>query len=134
MTFKNKSLFAAILLITTGSSVLKAQSGPVKAMETSNGISNASELICLLKPVTSTGNSTTHYGIEMESVKQNIPAVMRTDYVWIAKGKNNEHPVATQNVDMLRLIPLMVSALKEQQAEIDDLKKQLNAVSSKTGK
>jgi hypothetical protein len=134
MTFKNKCLFAAILLITTGSSVLKAQSGPVKTTETSNLILNASELICLLKPITSNGNSTTHYGIAIESVKQNIPAVLRTDYVWIAKGKNNEHPVATQNVDMLQLIPLMVAALKEQQAEIAELKKQLKAVGSKTSR
>ncbi|RVU01229.1 tail fiber domain-containing protein [Mucilaginibacter limnophilus] len=71
------------------------------------------------------------YGFIAEDVKQFLPGVISTETKWLPAGKNNYRTVNTSNVDYEKLIPLLVGAIKEQQAEIEELKANLHQLKSK---
>jgi hypothetical protein len=71
------------------------------------------------------------YGFIAEDVKSFLPGVISNETKWLPAGKNAYRTVNTSNVDYEKLIPLLVGAIKEQQAEIEELKANLHQLKSK---
>lgn len=67
----------------------------------------------------------TQYGFEVESVKQVMPELVSSSYRSYSVGKNNKKQVSLESIDTEKLIPLLVGAIQEQQAEIELLKQQV---------
>jgi hypothetical protein len=61
-------------------------------------------------------------GFISDNVQQVYPAAIRKQNNWFMAGKNNQRAVTTSQVDLEQLVPLLVGAVKEQQAEIEALK------------
>lgn len=69
------------------------------------------------------------YGFLASDVKAVFPELVKNQSKVVAgDGKNATKSVTIENVDMVSLIPLLVSSIKEQQAEIEKLKSELNAL------
>jgi hypothetical protein len=96
-------------------------------------ISNSSAQLDKLEPVTfqyiqkkdlkfPTG---TQYGFSTEQLDSSSILLKRSARMYEA-GKNNMKVARYNEVDIDKLIPIMVSAIKEQRAEIEELKSQLN--------
>ena len=72
-----------------------------------------------------------NYGFIAEDVKQVVPEVVRTSNKWITVGKNNQRAITTTTVDLQELVPLLVGAVKEQQAQIEKLKQEVETLKAK---
>lgn len=73
----------------------------------------------------------TQYGFAADDVKLVLPELVTKDYKWYTAGKNNQRTVTTGAVDYEKLIPLLVGAIKEQQAEINELRAHIQQLKSK---
>lgn len=67
------------------------------------------------------------YGFLSENVQQVLPELVRLESHSYRVGKNTARSATIQTTDLESLIPLLVAAIKEQQEQIDELKKQLSA-------
>lgn len=104
-------------------------------------VTNALNVVTQMDPVTFEFNNDKfkqlnlpkgkQYGFIAEDVKQFLPGVISTETKWLPAGKNSYRTVNTRNVDYEKLIPLLVGAIKEQQAEIEELKANLHQLKSK---
>ncbi|RZA00123.1 MAG: hypothetical protein EOP47_14935 [Sphingobacteriaceae bacterium] len=90
-------------------------------------VTNALSYISKLEPM-SFGKQ---YGFVTADVQQILPGVITQSQKWQSAGKNNQRAVTVSKVDYDMLIPLLVGAIKEQQAEIDALKAQLSEAKAK---
>ena len=70
----------------------------------------------------------TNYGFNADDLEAIFPGAVKTRYKMVPAGKNNFKTVATKEVDMESLIPLLVGSIKEQQAEIEQLKAEVEAL------
>lgn len=70
-------------------------------------------------------------GFISEDVKQIYPAAVTTKHNWVAAGKGSQRAVETAEVDPAQLVPLLVAAMKEQQAQIDALRQEVQQLKSK---
>jgi hypothetical protein len=61
-------------------------------------------------------------GFITDNVQHVYPAAISNQNNWFTAGKNNQRAVTTSQVDLEKLVPLLVGAVKEQQAEIEALK------------
>lgn len=71
------------------------------------------------------------YGFIADDVQRILPNLVTKNYKWYTAGKNNQRTVTTTAVNYEQLIPLLVSAIKEQQAEINELRAHLQQMKSK---
>ena len=62
------------------------------------------------------------FGFIAGDAKQVVPSAITTHNNWYNVGKNNPRAITTAEVDLQKLVPLLVGAIKEQQAEIEALK------------
>ena len=67
----------------------------------------------------------THYGFTADNVKQVLPSAVSTDAKWYTAGKNAQRAVTISTVDLEKIVPLLVGAVKEQQAEIEKLRAEI---------
>jgi hypothetical protein len=70
----------------------------------------------------------TQYGFTTASVQQAFPELVQTTSKFVPAGKNAFRTTEIKNVDMESLIPVLLSAVQEQQKQIDSLKEQLKAM------
>ncbi len=104
-------------------------------------ISNSTEKLKSLEPVSydynnekykglnlPTGNQ---YGFLAKNVKNTFPELVKTSSKVQPAGKNSSKVLKYSEVQQEELIPLLVAAIKEQQAEIELLKEELKKISSK---
>ncbi|GGH15493.1 hypothetical protein GCM10007352_24290 [Mucilaginibacter phyllosphaerae] len=95
-------------------------------------VTNSLSYITRLQPVTYQYNQSeyrqlnlpagTQYGFIASDAKQVAPWAITTHNNWYNAGKGNQRAITTAEVDLQKLVPLLVGAIKEQQAEIDKLK------------
>lgn len=64
----------------------------------------------------------THFGFIADDVKQVLPTVVSRDSKWFTAGKNDHRSITVNKVDLEKMVPLLVAALQEQQAELEQLK------------
>ncbi|QXV67103.1 tail fiber domain-containing protein [Mucilaginibacter sp. 21P] len=72
----------------------------------------------------------TQYGFIAADVKQVLPSVVGAKNSWYPAGKGNQRAVTTPEVDLQKLVPLLVGAMQEQQAQIEQLKQEVQQLKS----
>ncbi len=103
-------------------------------------IKNAAERVIQLEPISFNYNSQKfnklnlpggqQYGFSTNNVESIFPGLVKQQTKLVAAGKNSYQPATIKNVDMVSLIPFLVGAIKEQQEEIDKLKREINSLKS----
>jgi len=104
-------------------------------------ISNSTERIKALEPVTFVYNtdkykklnlpSGNQYGFLASNVGGVFPDMVQESSQFYAAGKNTSKVAKYEEVNSNDLIPLLVAALKEQQAQIEALQQEVNNLKSK---
>jgi len=61
-----------------------------------------------------------------DDMKNLLPGVFTNRNIWYNAGKNNQQALVTAEPDMQKLIPVLVGAVKEQQAEIERLRAEID--------
>jgi len=70
----------------------------------------------------------TQYGFLSGNVQSVLPGVVKTRSYLYPAGKNTQRSVDVQTVDMQSLVPVLLGAIKEQQAQIDALKAEVRTL------
>lgn len=101
-------------------------------------VSNSLGTISKLQPVTYEYNKSDvkqlnlpagkQVGFIADDVKEVMPWAITTRNTWYNAGKNNPRAVTTAEVDLQKLVPLLVGAIQEQQTEIEKLKQEVQAL------
>ncbi|GGH24532.1 tail fiber domain-containing protein [Sphingobacterium alkalisoli] len=104
-------------------------------------ISNSTERIKVLEPVTFVYNtdkykklnlpSGNQYGFLASNVGGVFPDMVQESSQFYTAGKNTSKVAKYEEVNSNDLIPLLVAALKEQQAQIEALQQEVNNLKSK---
>ena len=131
--------FIAVLFLGT---VTHAQTISDKALKKNTApVTNSVSYITQLQPVSYEFNqkdfkqldlpSGTQFGFIAEDVKQIMPWAVSSQNNWFTAGKNSQRSVATPKVDLEKLVPVLVGAVKEQQAQIEALKLEVQRLKAK---
>ncbi|WP_140938868.1 tail fiber domain-containing protein [Sphingobacterium lumbrici] len=104
-------------------------------------ISNSTERIKALEPVTFVYNTDKYkklnlptgnqYGFLASNVESVFPDLVQASSKFYSSGKNTSKVAKYEEVNLNDLIPLLVAALKEQQAQIEALQQEVNNLKSK---
>ncbi len=125
----------ALFLAFNTSSTQAQQISDKEIKKNTTPISNSLAAVTRLEPVTYEFNRDefkqlnlpggTHYGFTADNVKQVLPSAVTTDAKWYTAGKNSQRSVTVNSVDLEKIVPLLVGAVKEQQAEIGELRAEI---------
>ena len=63
-----------------------------------------------------------HFGFIAHDAKLIVPSAVSNRHNWYTAGKGSQRTITTSEVDLDKLVPLLVGAIKEQQAQIEELK------------
>lgn len=128
------ALFSIVLLSMNAS----AQKTSNNLINYSNPLSNSLSYVTRLEPISFEYNKTEakklnlpsglNYGFNAEELQQVIPGIVKTSHKMVPAGKNTFKTVATKDVDLESLIPLLVGSIKEQQLEIEKLKTEMEVL------
>jgi hypothetical protein len=66
------------------------------------------------------------FGFIANDAKLIVPSAVSNRHNWYTAGKGTQRTVTTSEVDLEKLVPLLVGAIKEQQAQIEQLKTEVN--------
>ncbi|MES2807290.1 MAG: tail fiber domain-containing protein [Bacteroidota bacterium] len=101
-------------------------------------VSNSLGTVAKLQPVTYEYNTNDvkqlnlpagkQVGFIADDVKDVTPWAITTRNNWYNAGKNNPKAVSTAEVDLQKLVPLLVGAIQEQQTEIEKLKQEVQVL------
>ncbi|TJZ53641.1 tail fiber domain-containing protein [Sphingobacterium olei] len=104
-------------------------------------ISNSTERIKALEPITFVYNTDKYkklnlpagnqYGFLASNVEGVFPDLVQESSQFYSTGKNTSKVARYEEVNSNDLIPLLVAALKEQQAQIEALQQEVNTLKSK---
>jgi hypothetical protein len=129
----------SILTLTTSTSAQQISDKDLK--KNTAPVANSLSYITQLQPVTYEYNQNAfkqlnlpggkQFGFITDDVKQIFPAAISKQNSWFTVGKNNQRAVTTLQVDFEKLVPLLVGAVKEQQAEIEALKLEVQKLKAK---
>lgn len=107
-------------------------------INTSTPLNNSLSYINRLEPISFTYNKAEakqlnlpvgmKYGFNAEAVQHVLPGIVKNSHKMYPSGKNSFRTVATKDVDLESLIPLLVGSIKEQQAEIEKLKAEMESL------
>ena len=136
--------FVCLGLMTSYTSVAQEISDS-KIKQNVTPIANAVNQLKQLEPVSFTFNNTQgvlslpkglQYGFMSDDAKSAIPEIVKYEGKFTPSGKNAFKTTTMPVVDMVSLIPFLVSSIKEQQEQIDNLKAELRNLKStvSTGK
>jgi peptidoglycan hydrolase CwlO-like protein len=135
------SLLTIISIVTLSTSAGAQQISDKDLKKNTAPVVNSLSYITQLQPITYEYNQDTfkhlhlpggkQFGFITDDVKRLFPAAISKQNSWITVGKNNQRAVTTTQVDLEKLVPLLVGAVKEQQAEIEALKLELQQLRTK---
>ncbi|MGV3508169.1 MAG: tail fiber domain-containing protein [Sphingobacteriaceae bacterium] len=136
MNFKiTTTAFIALTSLVLFSTEVSAQNTTSNLINYSNPLSNSLSYVTRLQPISFEYNkaeakklnlpSGLNYGFNAEDLQQVIPGIVKTSHKMVPAGKNSFKTVATKDVDLESLIPLLVGSIKEQQLEIERLKAEM---------
>lgn len=77
---------------------------------------------------------TSRSGFNIANLRTTNPELIVNQYLNYTSGKNNNQTAIVQQVDYDTLIPLLVGSIKEQQAQIEALKAEINTLKTKSAK
>ncbi|MDB5120286.1 MAG: tail fiber protein [Sphingobacteriales bacterium] len=116
------SLFGIFFIF---SSTVIAQTSKDEQRANTVNIENSLQYIKQLQPKIINGNE---YGFNTEEVQKVIPLIVKNRYISVPAGKNQYRTKKAKSIDMESLIPVLVASIKEQQAEIEALRNELNQI------
>lgn len=73
-------------------------------------------------------------GFNIANLQTTNPELIVNQYLNYTSGKNNNQTAIVQQVNYDTLIPLLVGSIKEQQAQIEALKAEINTLKTKSAK
>lgn len=98
-------------------------------------ITNSLDFITRLQPVSYEYNRSEYKQFNLPAGKQLgfiasdarlvVPSAIGTRNNWYTAGKGSQRTVTTAEVDLEKLVPLLVGAIKEQQVQIEQLKSEV---------
>ena len=128
---------ALVLLITvfiTGTAKAQQLSDDV-LKKNQQPISNSLSYITQLEPLTFEFDQSRskqlglpagkQFGFNADAFKKVLPGMVSNSNKWYTAGKGNQRAFTVNQVELEKLVPLLVSAIKEQQAQIDQLRSEL---------
>ncbi|MES2062864.1 MAG: tail fiber domain-containing protein [Bacteroidota bacterium] len=136
MKIRVQYLLSLSIFLSAFSFTAKAQQVSDAQIKTNTTpITNSLSYITRLQPVSYEYNRSDYkqlnlpagmqFGFIAGDAKQVVPTVITTHNNWYNAGKNTPRAITTAEVDMQKLVPLLVGAIKEQQAEIEALKQEV---------
>ena len=139
-------ILSALLTVTSVLTIQAAASAQQisdsKLKKNTTPVSNSLSYITRLQPVTYEYNQQdfkqlnlpagTQIGFTADNVQQVYPAALSSRNSWYSTGKNQQRAITTSQIDADKLVPLLVGAIKEQQEQIDQLKREVQQL--KAGK
>ena len=138
--FSNRAVLTAVLatgMLTASAQKIEEQELKVEV----NKISNSTALLEKLHPVTYKYDhdkfkhlnlpAGTRYGLLTGSLKQEFPELVAEKAKFYSQGKNTAKVAKYDDVNTEHLIPVLVAAMKEQQEQIELLKKQVESLKSR---
>jgi hypothetical protein len=140
MKLNVKFLASAITIFSLSVFTASAQQiSEDKLKKNATPVNNSLTAVARLQPVTYEYNNSgdykqlnlptgTQYGFLASDTKDVAPWAITTRNTWYNAGKNNPRAISTAEVDLQKLVPLLVGAVKEQQAEIEKLKQELQSL------
>ena len=72
-----------------------------------------------------------HYGFKVEDIEAVFPELVKRTTQTYMFGKNTYRTRVVKTIDMESLIPILVASVKEQQAQIELLKQEVQALKNK---
>lgn len=131
------------VLLITGALHVSAQKLSEQELKTNvNEITNSTSTLMKLKPVTFQYDLKKYPGLKLSAGKKygfvaadlqaEFPELVTESVKTYSAGKNNLKTVQYTEVAQANLIPLLVAAVKEQQEEIELLKKELELLKDKS--
>ncbi|QEM11687.1 hypothetical protein [Mucilaginibacter rubeus] len=123
-------LFSTLILIGIFKSVNAQSNNALNNSGASSPLKNASAIIDKLNPLfietTSQGSAPYYkFGLDLSSTKSLMPDVIRTGSNWYAQGKSTQKALNFETIDYAQLVPVLIAAMQEQQAQIAELKQQV---------
>ncbi|SEO33289.1 hypothetical protein SAMN05192574_107102 [Mucilaginibacter gossypiicola] len=130
-------LFSTLILVGIFKSVNAQSINDDNNSGSSSSLKNASFIINKLNPLsveTTFQGSAPYYkfGLDLSSTRAVMPDVIRTGSNWSAQGKSTQKAVNFETIDYTQLVPVLVAAMQEQQAQITELKKQIADLKKET--
>lgn len=130
---KRSTRFILLILFLSIAVISFAQTYPDSVIKKNiKEIENATQNIIRLKPKvfeydTQSYNylhlkKGTQYGFMAEDIKAVFPGLVRDKHISYMSGKNTHRDAVIKTMDEASLVPFLVAAFKEQQAEIEKLK------------
>ncbi|TWR29295.1 tail fiber domain-containing protein [Mucilaginibacter pallidiroseus] len=137
------SFFAIGSLIAISNTASAQQISDSNLKKNTAPVTNAVSYLSRLQPITFEYNkdankqlnlpSGLQYGFNADELKQVVPAAVSMQNNWYRAGKNNQRSVSTANVELEKLVPLLVAAVKDQQVEIENLKSEIARLKTGSG-
>jgi hypothetical protein len=66
-----------------------------------------------------------HFGFIGYDARLVVPSVVSNHHYWYMAGKGDQRAITTPEVDLEKLVPLLVGAIQEQQVQIQELKREV---------
>ena len=134
------SLLTVIAFLTINATATAQQINDSDLKKNTAPVSNSLSYITRLQPVTYEYNrqdfkqlnlpAGPQIGFTAENVMQVYPAALSSRNNWYTVGKNQQRAITTSQVDADKLVPLLVGAIKEQQEQIEQLKREVQQLKS----
>ncbi|MCO5936086.1 tail fiber domain-containing protein [Mucilaginibacter sp. RB4R14] len=129
--------FILFLLIVLSAFCASAQTLSDAQIKTNAApVTNSLSYINRLQPVTYQYNRSeykqlnlptgTQFGFIANDAKLVVPSAITTHNNWYTAGKGSQRALTTTEVDFQKLVPLLVGAVKEQQAQIEQLRAEID--------
>lgn len=130
-------LFSTLILVGIFKSVNAQSINADNNSGSSSSLKSASFIINKLNPLsveTTFQGSAPYYkfGLDLSSTRAVMPDVIRTGSSWSAQGKSTQKAINFETIDYAQLVPVLVAAMQEQQAQIAELKKQIADLKKET--
>lgn len=137
---KTSKIFMLVSAFCTFATIASAQTTKISDSELKTNvapITSALSAVNQLNPVTYQYTAPvqglkmpagTQYGFLSGNVQSVLPGVVKTQSYLYPAGKNTQRSVDVQTVDMQSLVPVLLGAIKEQQAQIDALKAEVRSL------
>ena len=132
MKFSVQFILSFILFITFSAITFAQQVSDSSIKINTAPVANSLDYITKLQPISYEYNRGEykqlnlpvgkHFGFIAHDAKLIVPSAVSNRHNWYTAGKGSQRTITTSEVDLDKLVPLLVGAIKEQQAQIEELK------------
>jgi hypothetical protein len=135
MKFPVQFILSFILFVTFSATTFAQQVSDSSIKTNTAPVTNSLDYIIKLQPVSYEYNRGEYkqlslpagkqFGFIANDAKLIVPSAVSNRHNWYTAGKGSQRTITTSEVDLEKLVPLLVGAVKEQQAQIENLKQEV---------